>query len=207
MDKKHLTIIVAIATLSTVALVASAIRSGSSSAPAQSVSVNMSSYWVPFSAQIVDRAAGKVVRTGQFHRNSAGSNTTILQSSDGPVITIHDFPNRQTFAKLGTKDWFVYPFSEDMKTVPKPSLSFSSRVRELAKPVVAGMPVFEMNRPDGAAVRLAPGLNGFPIYTRRADGSTKEFVDIVLAEPPAELFAPPTGAVVIQRKREEVIKP
>jgi hypothetical protein len=141
---------------------------------------------------------------GKLYRNSDGSNTTIMDSADGDsVITIHHFPSRQTFAKLGRQGWMVYPFAARKSTLPGPTLQAdAARLRKLEQ-LVAGAPVYELTSGIKRS-RWAVGLNGIPIYTLDSNGSTYELVDIQVGEPPAELFEPPAGA--IRMKREEVFK-
>jgi hypothetical protein len=129
-----------------------------------------------------------------------------MQSNDGEsVITIHHFPTRQTFARLGKQGWMVYPFTTDKNLLPKRTLSAdASRLRKLGVNV-AGAPVYELTSGIKRS-RWAVGLNGFTIYTLDSNGSTFELVDIVLGEPPADLFRPPTEAKPPRMKREDVFE-
>jgi hypothetical protein len=169
--------------------------------------VRLPSEWIPFSATIVYNDPPGTVRRGRFYRGSDGSNTTIDQSRDGtPVITIHHYPSRQTFARLGQRGWIVYPFDKGQNTGPRLQLSAaSSKLRPLDR-LIAGQPVYEFTRSTGVA-HLAAGLNGFAVYLQETDGRTIEFTDIVIGQPPAEVFAPPPGAQPVPMKRDEVLAP
>jgi hypothetical protein len=121
------------------------------------------------------------------------------------VITIHHFPSRRTFAKLGKQGWIVYTFPTRKSTVPKRTLRAStSRLKKLDV-LVAGAPVYELASGVNRS-RWAVGLNGLTIYTLDSNGSTFELMDIVVGEPHADLFKPPTDAKPAHMKREEVFK-
>lgn len=170
------------------------------------VVVQLPKQWVPFSATIVYTEQG-VVRYGKFYRSFNGSNTTINESSDGlPVITIHNFATRQTFARLGQQGWIAYPLDERQSNSPKPRISASAKKLRQLSTSIADAPVYEFTRSGGVS-RLAAGLNGFPVYLEELDGRTIEFTDIVLGEPPANVFAPPPDARPVMMKRDDVRAP
>lgn len=168
------------------------------------VVVQLPEQWVPFSAKIVYTQQGRV-RYGKFFRSSNGSNTTVNESNDGvPVITIHNFASRQTFAHLGQQGWIAYPLDERQSNSPKPRISASAKKLRQLSTSIADAPVYEFTRSGGVS-RLAAGLNGFPVYLEELDGRTIEFTDIVLGEPPASVFAPLPGARPVVKKRNDVL--
>ena len=177
---------------------------GNATGQYQRITIQLPERWVPFSATTKNTDASGNVDYGRLYRSSDGSNTTVMRATDGePVITIHHFPSRQTFAKLGKQGWMVYPFAKGKRTEPQRALvADASRVEKLDV-VAAGGPVYEL-RGRVKRTRWAVALNGFPIYTLDSYGNTFELVDIVVGEPPAELFAPPANVKPAQIRRDEV---
>jgi hypothetical protein len=169
-----------------------------------STTIELPDRWVPFSARIVNTDPAGNVQYGKLYRGSDGSNTTIMRSADGEqVITIHHFPSRRTFAKLGKQGWIVNPFPTGKSTLPKRTLrAATSRLKQLDV-LVAGAPVYELASGVKRS-RWAVGLNGFTIYTLDSNGSTFELMDIVVGEPHADVFMPPADAKPVTMKREEV---
>jgi hypothetical protein len=183
---------------------AAASRATNRTEQSHSTTIQLPAGWVPFSATIVSTDPAGNVQYGKLYRSSDGSNTTIMQSTDGtPIVTIHHFPTRQTFARLRKQGWMVYPFASKKSILPKRTLTAAaSRLRKLDV-IVAGAPVYELIG-RVKRTRWAVGLNGFPVYTLDSNGSTFELVDIAVGEPPADVFMPPPDAKPVRMARDDV---
>jgi hypothetical protein len=78
------------------------------------------------------------------------------------------------------------------------------RFRRLSE-AVADQAVYEQRRGDGSLLRLAVGLNGYPIYLRTADGAEiRELTEIIIGAPPDDVFSPPPGVHVKDVPLEDV---
>lgn len=167
---------------------------GDPAGPYRRITIQLPDRWVPFSATIVNTDPAGNVSYGRLYRSADGSNTTVVPGTDGePVVTLHHFPSRHTYAKFGRQNWIAYPFPNEKRTEPQRTIAAdASRVRRLDIEV-AGGPVYEFSA-GVKRTRWAVALNGFPIYTLDSNGNTFELVDIVVGEPPAELVTPPAKA-------------
>jgi hypothetical protein len=170
--------------------------------PSHVVTVDLPLKWVPFTATIVYRDAQGHSRYGKFYRDSNGSTTTVNVGEDGaPVITINNLETGRSYALLGRNGWVTYPPDQTLATEPRPRLSAVGSRMERLNITVAGGAVYEFRQSKGV-IRWAVALNGFPVYIDETHGSSTEFVDISVGEPPSDLFAPPAGTVARARERQ-----
>jgi hypothetical protein len=169
--------------------------------------ITLSSQWVPFTADIVIRTTHGEQR-GVFCRRSDGSTATILDTSGpGKLITISNVQTKRTYASFPDKGWVSYEIAPSALQPPRTEMRVSTaRSRQLDE-TVAGGPVYEFWSGRGAVVRYSAALNGTPIYSSEPNGVGRELHNIVLGEPPNELFLPPSGVEVQQTKAASLLPP
>ncbi len=166
--------------------------------------IQLPTEWIPFTARHVVIHKG-TQQEGMFYRRSDGSTALVLKRPVGDVITIHNQQTQTTYVRFGDAEgWVSYPLSDDAVARLKPVLAArSGRLR--AAGAVAGSAVYELGRPNERVLRLAVGLNGFPIYTRMDTGDVTEYRDIVIGEPLDDLFLPPPGVEVAKKVRTDLL--
>ena len=77
----------------------------------KTITLTLPTEWVPFSAD-VRHTSDTHVTTGKFHRRRDGSTAHYLETPGGVAITIHNVQTRQTYIKLGDRDWVARPIEE-----------------------------------------------------------------------------------------------
>ena len=72
-----------------------------------------------------------------------------------------------------------------------------------------GFEVFEYHDVGGNTHLQAPSLNMFDLVNQSITGRREEIYDVILREPPADLFVPPPGVNVtrIEAKRGMILEP
>jgi hypothetical protein len=195
MTAKRAFVTVSALTLLTLILAAAGVRLESQS---EHATFSPPGYWVPFAAELVTVRDGSE-SVGHYYRRSDGSTATVLSSEGGAVVTIHNHRTGFTYIRFGDAEgWVRHPLDRSQRE-RRPMPTFRVR-RDLFRTVpetVAGGPVYESTARDGTVTRLAIGLNALPIYSGDAEGrNARVYRNIVVGEPPDEVFQPPPGIVI-----------
>lgn len=151
--------------------------------------------WVPFSADVLNISNSNVV-TGKFHRRRDGSTAYYLDTQAGPAITIHNLQTRQTYVKLGERDWMARPLEERALDGPPPELRLPKRQVQVFLDADLGEIYEFTNGRGGGVTRLAPRLNAFRVSYHLPNGVSSEYRNIRIGDQPDQLFVPPPDARV-----------
>jgi len=148
-------------------------------------------HWVPYVAtRVFHTAHGDQI--ARAYRNSRGSTATYFQPDGVGPVTIHNAETGLTYARVGAKDWISFPLETAIPQTPPTVARYKRNSVSRLEETVASFPVYAVL--DG--VKMVPELNGLIVAIRNPNGFGDELVDIVVQEPSAELFLPPSGVAV-----------
>jgi len=156
--------------------------------------------WVAFSADVRLVFRDGTVHAGRFARASDGSTREELTGPDGyRGIAIHNIPEVRFYEYtegLGpTHDgWTARPM--DLPAAGWRPPRFSTAGRKRLPDAYEGFEAYEEVFPDGGQTVRIPALDFFAVVRVMAGRQTRTYSNIVLGEPPRELFVPPPDAQV-----------
>jgi hypothetical protein len=158
----------------------------------RSVRIPLPAQWVPFSADSRRRGGGEYSH-GKFYRARDGSTAVVIDSADGPIITIHNRTSRRRYSRLPGLGWIEQEIPEASLAPPKLELALGGPSVQKLDMTIAGGDVYEMAG-GSRHTRFAVALNGMVVYLADAQGVVQEFTNIVLGERPQLVcFCPSLG--------------
>ena len=155
--------------------------------------------WIPFTADVVVVEHGGKVQE-KYYRNSENSRRVEAFSpfTSDILITIHNMSERMTYYRDQHGMWSSTPLLPSMVilTPPqRPMLPRNGKV-ELLEKGIEGRTAYKISTASQDVV-VVPELNYLDVRTElRQAGKVREFSNIRVGEPAANLFVPPTGVSV-----------
>lgn len=208
---RRLAILLAVVLLSAAFLTVRAGSDSSSRASGLRTPLEQPNEWVPFSADVETTTPGAETETGRYFRNSEGSERfEATRPSDGAtIIEILNLSESTYYINPRGRGWITRPMDVSVATRrPRKMYAEMPRlVRYAFKLDVGpggsrklrasqGFDAYMYTTASGTVRFMVPELNFFPVVMQQPAGHGKTFFNIVIGEPPAELFFPPPGAAI-----------